>query len=74
MSNQHEDQNKFDSGGARPLPERLPKPTVWPATVALGTTLLAFGVVTQWIISLAGLALFLLGAVGWFKDLRNELL
>ncbi|MGH9553150.1 MAG: hypothetical protein ACRD3W_27470 [Terriglobales bacterium] len=61
-----------ENGEAKPLPERLPRPTVWPATLALGSTLLAFGVVTSWIISLAGLGLFLLGAGGWFEELRND--
>jgi hypothetical protein len=59
-------------GGNKPLPERLPRPTVWPATVALGVTLLAFGIVTHWLMSLAGLGLFILGTGGWFKDLRDE--
>jgi hypothetical protein len=51
---------------------RIPPPTIWPATVALGTTGIAFGVVTHWILSLAGLFLFLLGAKGWIEDLRND--
>jgi len=68
------DENEKDEQCARnkPLPETLPRPTVWPATVALGSTLLAFGVVTHWIMSLTGLGLFLLGAGGWIKDLRND--
>jgi hypothetical protein len=64
--------SKVSSEGAKPLPERLPAPSVWPATLALGTTLLAFGVVTSWIMSATGLVLFLLGAGGWFKELRND--
>lgn len=51
---------------------RIPPPTIWPATLALGTTGIAFGVVTHWILSLAGLFLFLLGAKGWIEDLRND--
>jgi hypothetical protein len=63
---------RLNGGGAKPLPETLPRPTAWPATVALGVTLLAFGVVTSSIISVAGLGLFLLGGAGWFKELRND--
>lgn len=53
---------------------KIPPPTIWPATLALGTTGMAFGVVTHWILSLAGLFLFLLGAAGWIEDLRNDVL
>ncbi len=53
---------------------RIPAPTIWPTTLALGTTGIAFGVVTHWILSVAGLFLFLLGAVGWIEDLRNDVL
>jgi len=53
---------------------RIPPPTIWPVTLALGTTGIAFGVVTHWILSLAGLFLFLLGAKGWIEDLRNDVL
>jgi hypothetical protein len=53
---------------------RIPPPTIWPATLALGTTGIAFGVVTHWILSLAGLFLFLLGAKGWIEDMRKDVL
>ncbi|HEY9681028.1 MAG TPA: hypothetical protein V6C86_05535 [Oculatellaceae cyanobacterium] len=53
---------------------RIPPPTVWPVTLALGVTGIAFGVVTHWILSLAGLFLFLLGAAGWIEDLRKDVL
>ena len=68
---QNEDQN-VESVKNKPLPERLPPPTVWPVTLALGVALLAFGVVTHWVMSLAGLGFFLLGAGGWFEELRND--
>jgi hypothetical protein len=61
-------------GGAKPLPERLPRPTVWPAALSLGITLLSFGIVTHWIMSVFGFALFLVAAIGWFGDLRNDVL
>jgi len=62
------------SGWAKPMPETLPRPTAWPITLALGVTLLAFGIVTHWIISVAGLGVFLVACGGWFGDLRNDLL
>ena len=51
---------------------RIPQPTIWPATVALGVTGMAFGVVTQWILSAAGLFLFVLGIAGWIEDLKKD--
>jgi hypothetical protein len=74
MSEQNAVSDKDYSGWAKPQPEKLPKPTVWPATLALGVTLLSFGIVTHWIMSIAGLGLFILGAGGWLGDLRNDLL
>jgi hypothetical protein len=53
---------------------RIPPPTIWPATLALGVTGMAFGVVTHWILSAAGLFLFLLGAAGWIEDLKKDVL
>ncbi|HEY9773491.1 MAG TPA: hypothetical protein V6C81_06750 [Planktothrix sp.] len=61
-----------EASSGKPLPEYIPPPTVWPVTLALGTTLLAFGIVTSWEISAVGLAVFLLGAAGWFGDLRHD--
>jgi len=46
----------------------LPAPTVWPFVTACGITLLAAGLVTQAVVSLAGLVLALRGAVGWFRE------
>lgn len=55
-----------------PLPERIPPPTVWPAALALGITLICFGIVTSWVMSLAGLILFVMSVIGWFEDLRED--
>lgn len=67
-----EGKQKHDEDGAVPLPLTVPPPTVWPATLALGVALMAFGVVTSWIMSLPGLLLLLVGAGGWIQDLRND--
>jgi hypothetical protein len=71
MSEQNEANQQFP-GGAKPLPEVICKPSVWPVTVALGVTLLAFGVVTHWMMYVAGMGFFLFGAAGWFEDLRYD--
>lgn len=55
-----------------PLPETVPPPTVWPATLSLGACFLAWGVVTSWLISAVGAVLFILGCAGWVSDLRRD--
>ena len=72
MSGQNDNSDKWRISGPKALPEKLPPPTVWPATLALGVTLMAFGVVTSWIMSATGLILFLFGAGGWVEDLRHD--
>jgi hypothetical protein len=46
----------------------LPIPTANPIIAAFGITLLAAGIVTSLIVSLVGLIIGLIGAVGWFRD------
>jgi|ERR1700736_2013486 hypothetical protein len=46
----------------------LPIPTPWPIITAFGVTLLLAGLVLTLIISLAGLLIGLIGALGWFRD------
>lgn len=72
MSEQNSERDNWKITGPKALPDRLPPPTVWPATLSFGVTLLAFGVLTSWIMSVAGLILFLFGASGWVEDLRND--
>lgn len=52
--------------------EALPAPTYWPVVMAVGITLIAWGVVTTPLISGAGLVLFALALAGWIGDLRRE--
>lgn len=55
-----------------PQPATLPAPTYWPAVLALGTTMLLWGIVTSWIISAVGLGLAALALAGWIGDIRRE--
>ena len=59
-------------GWNRPLPHTLPRPTAWPAVLAFGTCLLAWGVVTSWLIAGLGLILFGAGGVGWIMEMRKD--
>lgn len=46
----------------------LPEPTAWPFLMALGLTLLLGSLVMNYAITILGIVLTLLGAVGWFRD------
>jgi hypothetical protein len=50
----------------------LPPPTVWPVTLALGITLLAFGFVTSLIFTAAGVIIMVIAFAGWIADLRQD--
>ena len=45
----------------------LPLPTAWPMVLALGITLVVTGMLTSAAVSILGLVLVLLSAVGWFR-------
>ncbi len=47
---------------------QLPAPTFWPIVMAFGLTLLAAGVVTQWMVSAVGLVIAFRGALGWWRN------
>jgi hypothetical protein len=46
----------------------LPQPTVWPMVLALGITLGVAGIVTHVAVSVLGLLLSVIAAVGWFRQ------
>jgi hypothetical protein len=50
----------------------LPAPTPWPMVVALGITLAFAGLVTHAAVSVVGIALALIGAVGWWREVLPE--
>jgi hypothetical protein len=52
--------------------EKLPEPSIWPATLALAITFLVWGLVTSLIITGVGLALFAIALAGWIRDIRHE--
>ena len=46
-------------------------PSVWPATLAGGVTMLLFGVVASPAISVVGAALMIWATAGWIGELRR---
>ncbi len=51
-----------------PLVVEMPAPTASPMVAALGVTLLLAGLVTNVVVSVAGVVLLLVGVVGWFRE------
>lgn len=54
------------------LPEYIPLPTAWPFIIGLGATMLAWGAVTHWVISLVGGLMTLAGIGGWIWRMIDE--
>jgi len=61
-----------DSRWTTPQPEKVPRPTYWPAVLALGSVLILLGIVTTWIISATGMVLFIIALIGWIGEMRHE--
>ncbi len=56
----------------RPSVETPPRPTYAPAAAALGITLMAWGLLTMWIMSVVGLGLFAWSMASWIREIRAE--
>ncbi len=55
-----------------PADIHLPTPSVWPAVLATGITLLAFGVLTGPVFGVAGALAVIAALAGWIGELRHE--
>ena len=53
-------------------PEVLPEPTYWPFFLAMGIAFLGWGILTTWLISLAGFIVLVVSLIGWINILRHE--
>ena len=53
-------------------PERLPQPTYWPFFLAVGLAFMFWGLLTTWVILVAGLVVFAIALAGWINILRHE--
>jgi hypothetical protein len=63
-------------GGALPPPSEqvhLPEPSYLPALVALGLTIALVGVLFTWVLTGLGALLFLVVAVRWIRQTREEM-
>jgi hypothetical protein len=53
-------------------PRHIPTPTYWPAALALGVTMLAWGLISSPILAGIGLTVFAIALAGWIGEMRNE--
>jgi hypothetical protein len=55
-----------------PRPERIPRPTYWPAIMALAIAFVLFGTVTSWAFSITGIVMFALSLTKWIGELIRD--
>jgi len=58
--------------GYRSETVELPAATAWPMVVALGITLAFAGLITHAAVSIVGIALGLIAAIGWYREVLPE--
>ena len=51
---------------------RLPEPSIWPVTVAVGVGMAAIGLITIWVVLLAGAIVTTVGLAGWIAQSLEE--
>lgn len=49
-----------------------PAPSIWPLTLALGVAIAAIGILTSWILIVAGGVLVLVALFGWIAQALGE--
>ena len=68
-----DEQSPVASPKWEPLPtEHLPRPTYFPAGLAMGIAFLFWGLITSLVTLLVGLALFIASLPGWITEIRYE--
>ncbi|GAC1491196.1 MAG: hypothetical protein NVS1B1_08750 [Candidatus Limnocylindrales bacterium] len=46
----------------------LPRPSIWPVTLAAGLTLAVAGAATGWVVGLSGAGIALFAVAAWVRD------
>jgi hypothetical protein len=52
--------------------DRAPAPSIWPVTLAVGVALFVIGVLSSWILVLAGAVVFVVAVFGWISQALHE--
>ena len=64
-------QRDGDIAELRPEEERVPNPTYIPAAMAMGIMMLLWGILTNWLMSLAGALLMIWALQAWVRELHE---
>ena len=64
----HNSGGSIDQASRVPVEIHLPAPTAWPFVLSLGCVLLFSGLLTSVSVSILGVILSVVGAVGWFRE------
>ncbi|MQA89673.1 MAG: hypothetical protein GEU90_05495 [Gemmatimonas sp.] len=57
------------TGGSPPLPVHVPRPTYWPAVLAIGVVWTAWGTISSSILIFGGLAVFVIALAFWIREM-----
>lgn len=52
--------------------EPLPRPTYFPAGLAMGVAFIFWGLISNWVVLLVGVALFAAALAGWITEIRHD--
>jgi hypothetical protein len=72
MSDVSEERRPVPPGWTAYPPEHLPAPTPAPALFAFGATLLCWGVVSSFVVSLVGAAVLLAALLHWIGEISHD--
>jgi len=62
--------NKPEAVKAKPV--QLPNPTYWPFFTAMGLLFMGWGLLSLWLVSVAGFIVFIISLIGWINLMRHE--
>jgi hypothetical protein len=66
------DHEQSREGWNLPRPAHLPRPTWWPAALALGVTLTFWGLIASVFILAVGILVTAVSLAGWIREIRLE--
>ncbi len=64
--------NEAEAEWHEPRPERVPRPTYCPVTMAVGIILMVWGPLASWVLLAAGGVVFALALICWINELRHD--
>ncbi|MEJ2665509.1 MAG: hypothetical protein P8Z81_00150 [Deinococcales bacterium] len=50
----------------------IPRPTAWPLLTAFGITFILLGLITVWLVIVAGVIMFATSIVGWMGEMLHD--